>query len=64
MTGAWEDSVCTYGEHDCVGQLDVVDVDAGYEADQAWNDVGVVHVYRLSDGLEPIQESFSVLQQK
>lgn len=51
----------TYGEHDGIGQLDVVDADARNEADEAGNDVGVVDVYRLGDGLESVQQRFRVL---
>ena len=50
-----DDSARTDSEHDCVRQLDVVDADPGDEANQAWNDVRVIHVYRLCNRLEPIQ---------
>jgi len=45
----------TDGEHHRVRQLDVVDADPGDESDEARDDVGVVHVYRLRDGLEAVE---------
>lgn len=54
----------TYSEHDCVCKLDVVDIDSRNEADQARNDIGVVHIYRFCYGLETIQQSLCVLVRK
>lgn len=51
----------TYSEHDSVRKLYVVDVDSGNEADQAGNDIGVVHVYRFCYGLETIQQGLCML---
>lgn len=42
----------TYCVHDRVGQHDVADVDSGDQADETGDDVRVVHVNRLGDGLE------------
>lgn len=53
----------TYSEHDCVCELNVVDADSGYEANEARNDIRVVHIYRFCYGLEPIQQSLCVLQE-
>lgn len=45
----------TYSEHHRVCKLDIVDADSGDEADQAWDDIRVVYIYRLCYGLEAIQ---------
>ncbi|TNN38381.1 hypothetical protein EYF80_051447 [Liparis tanakae] len=47
-----------------VQRLDVVDADPGDEADEAGDDVGVVHVYRLRYGLEAVEQSFGVLEEE
>lgn len=48
-TGVWE---CTDGVHDSVSQHNVADVDSGDEADKTRDNIRVVHIYRLSYGLE------------
>lgn len=50
--------------HDCVSQHEVADVDSGDQADETGDDVGVVHVYGLSYGLEAKQQGLCVLQRE
>lgn len=50
-------------EHDGVGQLDVVYVDSWNEANESWDDIRIVHIYRFGDGLESVQQCFCMLEQ-
>lgn len=54
----------TDSEHHCVSQLNVVDADSGDEAYEARNDVRVIDVYRLRNGLETVQQSLCVLEEE
>lgn len=42
----------TYGVHDGVSQHNVADVDSGDQTDETRDNIRVVHIYRLSYGLE------------
>lgn len=42
----------TYSVHDSVGQHDIADVDSGDQANKTGDNIRVVYIYGLGDGLE------------
>ena len=52
----------TDGVHDGVGQQDSADADPRQQADQARDDVRVVDIDGLGDGLEAEQQGLNVLK--
>ncbi len=55
---------CTYGEHDGLGQLNIVCCDERNQTDQSWNNVWVTDIYSISNGLKPKQQSLYILQEE
>lgn len=53
----------TDGVHDRVSQHDVADVDSGDQTNKTGNNVRIVHIYGLRDGLKAKQQHFCVLGQ-